>query len=104
MNVNSIPTVWDFPEVFLEGIESLPLEREVEFSIELISGVGTVSKVLYLMSSLELAKVKQQEFLLKKFIWPSALGKEEEWKTPPLCGLPRVEQAHSEEQVPVAAN
>jgi hypothetical protein len=58
MNINSIPIVWDFPEVFLEDIESLPPEREVEFSIELISRAEPVSKAQYRMAPLELTEVK----------------------------------------------
>jgi hypothetical protein len=42
--VDSLPIVRDFPEVFPDDIESLPPEREVEFSIELIPGAGLVSK------------------------------------------------------------
>ena len=36
VNVDSLTVVQDFPEVFPDDIESLPPEREVEFSIELI--------------------------------------------------------------------
>jgi hypothetical protein len=39
VNVDSLPVVREFPEVFLDDMESLPQEREVEFSIELIPGL-----------------------------------------------------------------
>ena len=42
--VDSLPIVREFPDVFPDDIESLPPEREVEFSIELIPGAGPVSK------------------------------------------------------------
>jgi hypothetical protein len=60
MNVSSILIVRDFPEIFPEDIESLPPEREVEFSIELVPGVGPVSQAPYRMAPLELAEVKRQ--------------------------------------------
>ena len=60
--------------MFPDDIESLPPEREVEFSIELISGAGPVSKALYKMAPLELPEVKQkiEELMQKQFIRPSA--------------------------------
>jgi hypothetical protein len=75
MNVDSLPIVRDFTEVFLDDIESLPPEREVEFSTELILGAGPVSKAPYRMAPQELAKVKRQieELMQKQFIRPSAL-------------------------------
>ena len=57
--VDSLPIVRNFPDVFPEDIESLPPEREVEFSIELIPGAGPVSKAPYRMTPLELAEVKR---------------------------------------------
>jgi hypothetical protein len=51
VNVDSLPVVRDFPEVFPDDIESLPPEREVEFSIELIPGAGPVSKAPYRMEN-----------------------------------------------------
>jgi hypothetical protein len=69
-----LPIVRDFPDVFPENIASLPPEREVEFSIEIILGVGPVSKAPYRMAPLELAEVKRQieEIMQKQFIRPSA--------------------------------
>ena len=67
VDVDSLPVVWDFPEVFLDDIESLPPEREVEFSIELIPGAGPISKAPYIMAPLELAEVKRKiEELIQK--------------------------------------
>jgi hypothetical protein len=75
VNIDSIPIVRDFPEVFPNDVESLPPEREVEFSIELIPGARPVSKAPYRMPPLELNEVKKQveELLQKQFIRPSAL-------------------------------
>ena len=41
-----IPVVCDFLEVFPEDVISLPPEREVEFSIDLVLGTTLVSVVM----------------------------------------------------------
>jgi hypothetical protein len=46
MNVLQIPVVCDFLEVFPEDVISLPPEREVEFSIDLVLGTTLVSVVM----------------------------------------------------------
>ena len=67
LSIDAIPVVDEFSKVFPNDITTLPPEREVEFSIELVSGVGPVSKAPYRMSPLELAEVKKQiEGLLEK--------------------------------------
>ncbi|XP_050878483.1 uncharacterized protein LOC127082290 [Lathyrus oleraceus] len=43
LNVTQIPIVCEFPEVFPEDVTSLPPEREVEFSIDLIPGTAPIS-------------------------------------------------------------
>jgi hypothetical protein len=40
----NIPVVREFSEVFLEELSDLPRERDVEFSIELKSGIAPVSQ------------------------------------------------------------
>ena len=74
VEVGTIPIVKEFPEVFLDDVKSLPPEREVEFSIELIPGAGPISKAPYRMAPTELAEVKEQveDLLQKGFIRPSA--------------------------------
>ena len=59
VRVDSLPIVRDFPDVYPEDIESLPPERELVFSIELIPRAGPVSKAPYQMTLLELAEVKR---------------------------------------------
>ena len=48
----------------------LPLEREIEFSIDLVPGKAPISQPLYRMTPAELAELKRQlqELLEKKFI------------------------------------
>ncbi|XP_047181855.1 uncharacterized protein LOC124848259 [Vigna umbellata] len=57
----------DFLDVFPEEVSGLPPLREVEFSIDLVSGVGPVSIAPYQMSPAELAELKKHiEELLEK--------------------------------------
>ena len=57
--VEGMPTVGDFPEVFLKEISNLPPERETKFSIDLVPGIGPISIAPYRMSPLELAELKK---------------------------------------------
>ncbi|WMV07684.1 hypothetical protein MTR67_001069, partial [Solanum verrucosum] len=68
-----IPVVCDFPEVFRENLPGLPLEREVEFPIELIPGSTLISITPYRMAPAELRELKSQlqELLEKGFIRPN---------------------------------
>ena len=65
-----IPVVQDF-----EDVPGLPPHREVEFSIDLVPGIGPVSMAPYRMASAELVEFKKQikELNAKQFIRPSTL-------------------------------
>jgi len=65
--------VGDFPNVFLEDVPGLAPTREIEFSIDLVPGVGLVSIAPYRMAPAELVELKKQieELLEKQFIRPS---------------------------------
>jgi len=52
-----IPVVQNFPEVFQE-VPGFPLEREMEFAIELVPGTTPISKAPYRMAPAELAELK----------------------------------------------
>ncbi|XP_050895691.1 uncharacterized protein LOC127102355 [Lathyrus oleraceus] len=70
LSVTQIPFVCEFLEVFLEDVSSLPPEREVEFSIDLIPGTAPISVSPYCMAPLELRELKNQleELLIEHFI------------------------------------
>jgi hypothetical protein len=70
----SIPVVCEFSDVFLEDLPRLPLDWDVEFSIELEPGTASISRCPYHMDLKELAKMKKQleELLEKGFIHPSS--------------------------------
>jgi len=70
---SDIPIVNEYLNVFPSDITSLPPEREVEFSIDLIPRAEPVSIAPYIMSPLELKELKSQleELIHKHFIKPS---------------------------------
>ena len=63
-----------FPDVFSEDLPGLPLDREVEFIIDLVPSIGPISKAPYRMAPTELKELKEQlqDLLDKGFIRPSA--------------------------------
>jgi hypothetical protein len=70
----NIPVVCEFPDVFPKELPGLPLERDVEFVIELKPGTTPISRRSYQMPPNELAKLKTQlqDLLEKGFIRPSS--------------------------------
>ncbi|WVZ70956.1 hypothetical protein U9M48_019585 [Paspalum notatum var. saurae] len=68
-----IPVVCDFPDVFPEELPGLPLDRDVEFKIDLVPGTAPISRRPYRMAPDELKELKtqRQEQLDKGFIRPS---------------------------------
>src|SRR3954468_22904576 len=73
LEVSQIAVVREFPDVFPEDVTSLPPEREVEFSIDLIPGTAPISVSPYRMAPLELRELKGQleELMAKHFVRPS---------------------------------
>ncbi|XP_031127569.1 uncharacterized protein LOC116029662, partial [Ipomoea triloba] len=71
--INQIPVVREFPDVFLEDLTEMPPEREVEFTIDLAPGTAPISKAPYRMAPKEMEELKAQlaELLEKGFIRPS---------------------------------
>jgi hypothetical protein len=72
--IEEIPVVYEFPDVFPEELTELPPDRDVEFVIELIPGTGPVAKSPYWMLSDELDELKKQlkKLLEQGFVRPSA--------------------------------
>jgi hypothetical protein len=66
--------VCEFPDVCPEDLPGLPLERDVEFVIELKPGMAPISRRSYRMQPNELAKLKTNlQYLLEKgFIRPNS--------------------------------
>ncbi|PKA59624.1 RNA-directed DNA polymerase like [Apostasia shenzhenica] len=71
--IDGIKIVREFTDVFPEELPGLPPEREVEFTIDTISGSAPISKASYRMAPKELEELKRQlqEMLNLGFIRPS---------------------------------
>ena len=69
-SLEEIEVVRDFLDVFSEDLPGLPPVREIEFSIDIIPGVGPISKAPYRMAPAKLAELRKQlqELLDKGFI------------------------------------
>jgi hypothetical protein len=72
--IQDITVVCEFPDVFPKDLPGLPLERDVEFVIELKPGTAPISRRSYRMPPNELAELKTQlqDLLEKVFIRPSS--------------------------------
>ena len=65
-----MPVVRDYPGVFPEELPGMPLDRNIEFLIELLPGTGPISKRPYRMPTNDLEEIKKQikELLEKCYI------------------------------------
>ena len=72
-----LPVVKDFPEVFPEELLGMPLDRDIEFLIELLPGTGPISKRPYWMPAQDLEEIKKRikELLDKGYICWGTLQK-----------------------------
>jgi hypothetical protein len=72
--IQDIPVVCEFSDVFPEDLLGLSPEQDVDFVIELKPGIAPISRRLYWMPPNELAELKTQlqDLLEKGFIWPSS--------------------------------
>src|SRR3954466_12927814 len=62
-DLEDIPVVRDFPDVFLEELSGMPPDRCVEFIVDLIPGIAQISRRPYRMAPHELAKLKPNMML-----------------------------------------
>jgi hypothetical protein len=57
-NLENIPIVCEFPDVFLDDLSGMPPDWDVEFVIELQPGTAPISRRPYKMAPKELAELK----------------------------------------------
>jgi hypothetical protein len=71
--LETIKVVSKFSDVFLKDLPGMPLERKVEFAIELIPGTAPIYKRAYMVSGPELVEIKKQidDLSKKGYIRPS---------------------------------
>ena len=67
-----IPVVSEYPDVFPDELVGMPPDREIEFAIDLVPGTALIYKKYYWMPSSELVELKKQldEMLQKGYIRP----------------------------------
>ncbi|XP_070035349.1 uncharacterized protein LOC142175816 [Nicotiana tabacum] len=66
-SLKDIPTVCNFPDVFLDDLPGLPPKREIEFPIALVPGTTPISITPYRMAPTQLKELKAQlQKLLEK--------------------------------------
>ncbi|GJZ62542.1 putative reverse transcriptase domain-containing protein [Tanacetum coccineum] len=58
--LEDVPTVPDFPEVFLEDLSGISLTSQVEFQIDLIPGVAPVARAPYRLAPSEMKELSDQ--------------------------------------------
>nr|GEX62264.1 putative reverse transcriptase domain-containing protein [Tanacetum cinerariifolium] len=70
--MEDVHVICDFPKVFPEEFPGLPSPRQVEFQIDLVTGVTSVACAPYRLAPSEMKKlsVQQQELFEKGFIRP----------------------------------
>ncbi|GJY69628.1 hypothetical protein Tco_0472610 [Tanacetum coccineum] len=85
--LEDVPTVRDFPEVFLEDLPRLPPMRQVELQIGLVPGAAPMARAPYRLAPSELQELSTQlqEISDKGFIRPSSLP----WGAPVLLSKER---------------
>ncbi|XP_028082973.1 uncharacterized protein LOC114284268 [Camellia sinensis] len=72
-NIGAIPVVCEFSDVFPEELPGELVDREIEFTIEVLPGVQPISKTPYRMAPAEMRElnIQLQDLLDKGFIRPS---------------------------------
>ena len=60
MNLENIPMIREFPDVFPEELPGVPPERKVDISIRVVQGTTLISRAPYLMAPTELKELKTQ--------------------------------------------
>ena len=70
VNLEDIPVIKEFPNVFPEELPSLPPEREVDLVIEVLHGTNPISRAPYRVAPTEIKELKTQlqELLDKGFV------------------------------------
>jgi hypothetical protein len=73
-NLEDISVACEFPDIFSKDLPEMPLDRDVEFVIELQPSTTPISRRPYKMTPKELAELKVQlnELLDKGYIRPSS--------------------------------
>ena len=58
-SLEEVPVVNEYPDVFSEELPGMPLDRDIEFVIDLVPGTSPTAKRPYRMVASELAEIKK---------------------------------------------
>ena len=58
VNLEDIPVIKEFPDLFPKELSSLPPKREVDMAIEFLPGTTPISRAPYRMAPTELKELK----------------------------------------------
>lgn len=74
VSLENVPVVCEFLDVFPDELPGMPLDREIEFVINLVPGTAPIAKRPYHLLVDDLVELKKQikEMLEKGFIRPSS--------------------------------
>jgi hypothetical protein len=72
--IEEVLVICEYPDVFPEELPGIPLDRDLEFIIDLIPETAPIAKRPYRMATNELEELKKQlrEFQDKGYIKPSS--------------------------------
>ena len=59
LKLDDIPVVREFPDVFPEDLPRISIDREIEFSIDVLPGTSPISKAPYQMAPIEFKEFKE---------------------------------------------
>ena len=60
LNIEDVPVMGEYPDVFSDELVNLPPKREIEFEINLLLGTSPISKTPYRMAPAELKELRSQ--------------------------------------------
>jgi hypothetical protein len=66
ISLEEVPVVNEYLDVFPEELLGMPLDRDIEFVIDLVPGTSPIAKRPYRMAASELAELKKQLEELQK--------------------------------------
>nr|GFC02699.1 putative reverse transcriptase domain-containing protein [Tanacetum cinerariifolium] len=101
--LEDVPVVREFLEVFPKDIPGIPPTRQVEFRIDLVPGAAPVARATYRLAPSEMKELADQlQELTDKGFTGYLVCQEEGWIISDVHRLPRIKQTNGKEPLPTA--